>query len=94
MGFLAEKEQEYQLLLQKEVAKVQSEYQKQHSNLTQEIYEDVNKTLKEENKRRQAVNRQQLEEEYSQKLNKMENHFNGLLAKERLSKGKVEMKVL
>ena len=46
------KAEEYEKKLQAEVARIQSEYQKQHAKLTQEIYEDVSKTLKDENKRR------------------------------------------
>ena len=47
-----QKAEEYEKRLQAEVAKIQGEYQKQHATLTQEIYEDVSKTLKDENKRR------------------------------------------
>ena len=46
------KAEEYEKKLQAEVARIQSEYQIQHATLTQEIYEDVSKTLKDENKRR------------------------------------------
>lgn len=46
------KAEEYEKKLQAEVARIQSEYQKKHAKLTQEIYEDVSKTLKDENKRR------------------------------------------
>lgn len=47
-----QKAEEYEKKLQAEVARIQSVYQKQHATLTQEIYEDVSKTLKDENKRR------------------------------------------
>ena len=52
LEFIEQNTMEYEKKVQAEVLKMQAEHQKQHANLTKEIYEDVQKTLKDENKRR------------------------------------------
>ena len=56
---------------------------RKHAETTQQIYEDVSRTLREEEKRRRSTVKRELEEVYEEKARQIENHYNGLLAKER-----------
>ena len=60
--------------------------------MTQQIYEDVTRTLKEEQKRLNRHLKSEMEEKYQQKFNDLENAHQGALAKERLAKSKIEIK--
>ena len=52
-----------------ETKKLQDEQAKLHAQTTQQIYEDVSRTLKEENKRTNRIYKQEIETKYQDKLN-------------------------
>ncbi len=89
---IAEKAEEYTVKLAAETKRLQEEQIKKHAQMTQEIFEDVTRTLKDEQKRKLAQTKKDLEAQYEEKLRVVDNNYNGLLAKERQAKGKTELK--
>lgn len=57
----------------REKARLQNEQVRKHAETTKEIFEDVSKTLKEEQKRAKLLIRKELEEAYEEKLKKVDN---------------------
>jgi hypothetical protein len=90
---LQEKERDFSSRLTAETKKLQDEQAKLHAQTTQQIYEDVSRTLKEENKRTNRIYKQEIETKYQDKLKALENEHQGALAKERQAKSKLEIKV-
>ena len=90
---MTDKQKEYETRLAAETKRQQDEQAKQHALTTQQIYEDVSRTLKEEQKRINRHLKIEMEEKYQDKVKAIENEHQGAMAKERLAKSKVEIKV-
>ncbi|CDW84673.1 UNKNOWN [Stylonychia lemnae] len=95
-AFLVDKQKEFQSLKEQEISRFQEEKLINHARTTQIVYEDVSKTLisktKEEEKHRIDKIRNQMKEEYEDKMRKKENQLSMQLAQERKAKGQVELK--
>jgi len=55
----------------------------QHAETTRSIYEDVSKTLREENKKKRAIMKRELEEQLKEREVQIENTYQAIIAKER-----------
>ncbi|TNV83484.1 hypothetical protein FGO68_gene14749 [Halteria grandinella] len=93
-AFVEEQRQEYERRIEKEVQKLHQEQHKRHAEMTAQIYEDVSKSLKDEQKKKIAIAKRDIDEAYSDKMRKLESSLSGQLAKERQEKSKLEIKNL
>ena len=91
-AILQAKAEEYSAKLAAETKRLQDEAAARHAQTTQEIYEDVTRTLKDEQKRRLQQVKRDMEAAFEDKLRVIDNNYNGLHAKERQAKSRVEVK--
>lgn len=70
---LREKEQDFETRLKAEAKRQQDEQAKQHALTTQQIYDDVSRTLKDEQKRMNRHLKQEMEEKYQEKMKALDN---------------------
>jgi hypothetical protein len=65
------------------VKRLEDERIMQHAETTRSIYEDVSKTLREENKKKRAIMKRELEEQLKEREVQIENTYQAIIAKER-----------